>query len=96
MTEWKVLAVIFGTVFLAELGDKTQLATLLFSAEGRVGPWQVFLASAGALVVACAIGVAAGQWVARVINPQSLKLVAGVGFLLIGALTLFSGMKAPA
>lgn len=96
MTEWKMLAVIFGTVFLAEIGDKTQLATMLFSAEGRVGPWRVFAASAAALLLACAIGVAAGQLVAKLVSPQTLKIVAGVGFLAIGAFTLFSGMKAPA
>ena len=96
MTEWKILAVIFGTVFLAEIGDKTQLATLLFSAEGKVGPWQVFLASAAALLLACAIGVVAGQLVAKLVSPQLLKIVAGVGFIAIGAFTLFSGMKATA
>lgn len=93
MTEWKVLAVIFGTVFLAEIGDKTQLATLLFSAEGKVGPWQVFLASAAALLLACAIGVVAGQLVAKVVSPQALKIAAGAGFLLIGAWTLYGGLK---
>ncbi|MCI4567659.1 TMEM165/GDT1 family protein [Lysobacter sp. CFH 32150] len=93
MTEWKVLAVIFGTVFLAEIGDKTQLATLLFSAEGKVGPWQVFVASAAALLLACAIGVVAGQLVAKLVSPQLLKIVAGAGFLLIGAWTLYGGLR---
>lgn len=96
MTELKALAIIFATVFIAELGDKTQLATLLYSAEGKVSPFKVFLASGLALLAACAIGVVAGQWVAKFVNPQTLKLVAGVGFILIGALTLYSGIKTSA
>ena len=51
---------VFLTVFLAELGDKTQLATLLFASDREREPWMVFLASAAALVVAAAIGVACG------------------------------------
>ena len=57
----QAMFIIFATVFLAEIGDKTQLATLLFSAEGKVSPLRVFAASASALVLAAAIGVAAGQ-----------------------------------
>jgi putative Ca2+/H+ antiporter (TMEM165/GDT1 family) len=93
MQELKVLGGIFAVVFLAELGDKTQLATLLFSAEGKVSPWKVFLAAGAALLVATAIGVIAGQAVAKFVSPAALKIVAGVGFLLIGAWTLYSGLK---
>lgn len=93
MGEWKIVAAIFGTVFLAEIGDKTQLATLLFSAQGRVGPWQVFFAAAAALVLACAVGVVAGQLIARFLDPRILKLVAGSAFVLIGAVTLLGAMR---
>lgn len=93
MDQFKVMAGIFAVVFLAELGDKTQLATMLFSAEGKAGPWQVFIASSVALVFAAAIGVMAGQVITKVISPDSLKIMAGVGFLLLGAFTLYSGLR---
>ena len=89
----KVMLLIFATVFIAEIGDKTQLATMLFSAEGKASPMQVVLASAGALVVAAAIGVAAGQVIEKFASPQALKVVAGLGFVAIGAFTLFSAWK---
>lgn len=89
----KVMLLIFATVFIAEIGDKTQLATMLFSAEGKASPMQVFIASAGALVVAAAIGVAAGQVIEKFVSPQALKVVAGAGFIAIGAFTLYSAWK---
>ena len=89
----KAMFLIFATVFIAEIGDKTQLATMLFSAEGKASPMQVFIASAGALVVAAAIGVAAGQVIEKFVSPQALKVVAGVGFVAIGAVTLYSAWK---
>jgi len=87
------MLLIFATVFIAEIGDKTQLATMLFSAEGKASPLQVFLAASAALVVAAAIGVAAGQVLEKFVNPQTLKIVAGLGFVAIGAFTLFSAWK---
>jgi putative Ca2+/H+ antiporter (TMEM165/GDT1 family) len=86
--DWRIFATIFGTVFLAELGDKTQLATMLFSADRPTSKWLVFAASASALVLASAIGVAAGAWLGAQVNPRTLKLVAGAGFVLIGLWTL--------
>jgi putative Ca2+/H+ antiporter (TMEM165/GDT1 family) len=62
--DWKVFATVFGTVFLAELGDKTQLATMLFASKSTGGLWMVFSAAAAALVLTTAIGVAAGAAVA--------------------------------
>ena len=90
----KAMLVIFVAVFLAEIGDKTQLATMLFSAEGKVSPLRVFIASASALVLAAAIGVVAGQVIEKFVSPQTLKLIAGIGFIAIGAFTLFSAFKA--
>ena len=89
----KAMLLIFATVFIAEIGDKTQLATMRFSAEGKASPMQVFIASAGALVVAAAIGVAAGQVIEKFVSPQALKVVAGVGFVAIGAFTLYSAWR---
>ena len=84
----KVLATIFGSVFLAELGDKTQLATLLFAADAQVSKLTVFLAASAALVVATGIGVLAGGLVSQIVSPTTLKVVAGAGFVAIGIWTL--------
>lgn len=88
------LLAIFVTVFLAELGDKTQLATLLFAAERQQRPIFIFLAAAAALVTATAVAVALGTLAERYLAMIPLKLIAGLGFLAIGAWTLwdhFSG-----
>ena len=87
---WKTFATVFVTVFVAEIGDKTQLATLLFSADKQVSKWAVFAGSALALTAAAAIGVLVGSQLERFISPKVLKTVAGVGFLAIGAWTLVS------
>ncbi|MEZ4227209.1 MAG: TMEM165/GDT1 family protein [Polyangiaceae bacterium] len=84
----RVFATVFGTVFLAELGDKTQLATLLFAADGKVGKWTVFFASALALVATSAIGVLVGATLSTHVNPKLLNWVAGIGFVGIGIWTL--------
>ncbi len=84
----KLLATVFGTVFLAELGDKTQLATLLFAAKSPAGLWTVFIGASLALVLASAIGVLAGDLVARFVDPRYLSYVAGVGFIAVGIWTL--------
>jgi putative Ca2+/H+ antiporter (TMEM165/GDT1 family) len=88
--DWKVFATVFGTVFLAELGDKTQLATLLFASKGTAGLLTIFIAASAALVLASAIGVAAGAAVAQYVNVRYLSYAAGVGFILIGAWTLYT------
>lgn len=90
--DWKLLAMTFGTVFLAELGDKTQLATLAFSADSRK-PFQVFLASSLALVVVTAIGAAVGGVAARWIPAEWVRRGAAVLFIVIGIVLLASGWK---
>jgi len=77
-------------VFLAELGDKTQLATLLFASDRDRDPWMVFVASAGALVAATAIGVLCGAAAAKYIEGIPIKLIAGLGFVAIGLWTIWS------
>ena len=72
----KTLATVFASVFIAELGDKTQLATLLFAADREVSRWTVFLGASLALVTASAIGVAAGALVAEYVNPRQLHYIA--------------------
>lgn len=86
--ELKVFSTVFAAVFIAELGDKTQLATMLFAADKEVRKWTVFLGASAALVVATAIRVIAGTLLSEFINEKHLNYLAGAGFILIGALTL--------
>lgn len=87
--DWKIFLAVFGTVFVAEMGDKTQLATLLFAAREDANLFAVFVAASAALVLTTAIGVFAGAVAANYLNPRYLSYVAGVGFMLIGAWTLW-------
>lgn len=82
------LVVMFFTIFVAEFGDKTQLATVLFASERRVPAIFVFAASAGALVAGAALAVVIGATVGRHLQAGPLKLVAGAGFIAIGVWTL--------
>jgi putative Ca2+/H+ antiporter (TMEM165/GDT1 family) len=86
----KTLAIVFGTIFVAELGDKTQLATLLFAADKEVSRWIVFLGASAALVLTSAIGVLAGGLVSQVVSPRHLSIVAGIGFIAIGLWSLWT------
>lgn len=87
------LASIFAVVFLAELGDKTQLATLLFASDRDQNPMMVFLAAAGALVLATGLAVLAGNYGARHLEALPLKLYAGIGFLAIGGWSVFEHFR---
>ena len=86
--DWKVLTTVFVAVFIAELGDKTQLATMLFAADREVSRWTVFLGASAALVVAAGVGVLAGGLVAQYISEKAMHYIAGAGFILIGAWAL--------
>jgi putative Ca2+/H+ antiporter (TMEM165/GDT1 family) len=88
--DWKIFLTVFAAVFIAELGDKTQLATKLFAADKEVSKYTVFLAASAALVVASAFGVLAGSLLSEYINEKYLHYVAGVGFIIIGAFTLYN------
>jgi putative Ca2+/H+ antiporter (TMEM165/GDT1 family) len=85
----KVFLTIFAAVFIAELGDKTQLATMLFAADKAVSKWAVFFAASAALVVASALGVLAGSLLSAYISEKLLSYIAGTGFIVIGAWTLY-------
>jgi len=87
---WTVFLTIFASVFIAELGDKTQLATMLFAADKEVSKYTVFFAASAALIVASAMGVLAGSLLAEYINEKFLHYVAGVGFIGIGVFTLYN------
>ncbi len=84
----KTFTSVFITVFLAEIGDKTQLATMLFAADSQVNNWHVFLASSCALVVAAGIGVFAGALLGKYVSEHTLRYVAGAGFIAIGIWTI--------
>lgn len=87
---WKSFATVFSAVFLAELGDKTQLAALSFSAAGH-RPWVVFGASVAALAAVTGIGVLFGGFLTRVVSPETLQRGAAVLFILIGIWMLWKG-----
>ena len=88
--DWKLALTVFATVFLAELGDKTQLATLLFATDKEVSKWTVFLGASLALVATSAIGVLAGSWISDHISAKTLHYIAGAGFIIIGVWTLWN------
>lgn len=85
---------IFITVFLAELGDKTQLATMLFATEGQHKPWVVFAAASLALIASTAIAVLLGTFAEKHLATLPLKLIAGTGFMLVGGWTIMEHFKA--
>jgi putative Ca2+/H+ antiporter (TMEM165/GDT1 family) len=87
---WKAFGSVFITVFLAEIGDKTQLATMLFAADAKSNKWIIFAGSALALILAAAIGVLVGAQIERFVSPRTLKIVAGIGFIAIGVWTIVS------
>lgn len=86
--ETKHFLAIFATVFIAELGDKTQLATLLFAADREVNKRFVFAAASVALIAATALSVLAGQFIGVHLNERYLRYAAGAGFIAIGLWTL--------
>ena len=86
--DFKVLATVFASVFVAELGDKTQLATMLFASDKETSKMTVFVGAALALIVTSAIGVLAGAAVSQYVSEKTLKYLAAVGFIAIGVWTL--------
>ena len=86
--ELKVFFTVFAAVFIAELGDKTQLATMLFAADKEVSKWTVLFGASVALVFATVIGVIARTLLAEYINEKYLNYLAGAGFIFLGAFTL--------
>ena len=81
--DWKLLLSTFGAIFVAELGDKTQLATLSLS-SGSSSRWTIFAGAALALVCTSALGVLGGDIVARFVSPVWIRRLAGVLFIAMG------------
>ena len=90
--DFPLLLSTFLTVFLAELGDKTQLATVAISGTSN-RPLAVFIGSSSALVLASLIGAIAGGSMANVVPAEVLQLIASVGFLVIGLRLLWPMLK---
>ncbi len=86
--DFKVLSTVFTVIFIAELGDKTQIATMLFAADKDVSKLTVFLGSSLALILASAVGVLAGGIISHFISEKHLHYVAGLGFIVIGIWTV--------
>jgi len=89
----KILLPIFFSIFLAELGDKTQLATLLFATNQSLSRLSVFVASSAALVLSSLLTILVNDQVARLVSPVTLQLVAGLGFIAID-LWMLVGLRA--
>ncbi|XGV98405.1 MAG: TMEM165/GDT1 family protein [Leptolyngbya sp. BL-A-14] len=89
---WKVFGSTFITIFLAELGDKTQVATLLMSAESH-SPWSVFAGAAIALLTTSLLGVLVGQWLSSRVSPKTLDTAAGIMLALLSLWLLWDVVK---
>jgi putative Ca2+/H+ antiporter (TMEM165/GDT1 family) len=83
--DWKVFLATFGTVFLAEMGDKTQLAALTMTAETRA-PLSVLIGASLALFTATLIGVAVGGLISQWVAQEWIKRLAGAAFIVIGTI----------
>lgn len=90
---WKLFAVTFASIFLAELGDKTQLATISFTADNVKFKWIVFFAAAAALVFTTFIGVFFGHIITKLVSPKLIKIIAAVLFIIIGGIMLYGAAK---
>ena len=78
----------FTTIFIAELGDKTQIATLMLSAESGK-PIVVFLGSSLALISSSVVGVLIGKWLSKKISPSKFALFTGALMIIISALLAY-------
>ncbi|HMG75690.1 MAG TPA: TMEM165/GDT1 family protein [Pyrinomonadaceae bacterium] len=85
--DWRVMLTTFGVIFLAEMGDKTQIAAMTMAAEKK-RPWEVFIATSLALVAVSAIGVIVGSLLSQYLPLEWIKRVAGAAFIVIGVLIL--------
>ena len=84
---WTIFSSTFITIFLAEMGDKTQLATLLISAESQ-SPWMVFAGAAAALIATSLLGVIIGHWLSKHLSPKTMETAAGILLLFISVMLL--------
>lgn len=84
---WRILLTTFGVIFLAEMGDKTQLAAMTMAAQSKQ-PWMVFIGASLALTCVSAIGIIVGGVIGNYLSLEWIRRCAAVSFILIGILIL--------
>lgn len=92
---WQLILSTFISVFVAELGDKTQLATMSLAGgnAGASSKWAVFIGASLALVASVAVAVVAGELVTRVVSPSWLRRIAGTIFIILGVMYWVSELR---
>jgi len=91
--EMRLFFTVFATVFIAEIADKTQIATMLYATNAPQSRLTVFLGSALALTLASALAVLVGAALSHVIHPRILSWVAGTAFITVGVWTIVRGIS---
>ena len=91
--DWKLLLTVFGTTFLAELGDKTQLATLSFACANK-HPLTIFLGGSLALICTTLLAVLVGAGLQRVVPVKAMHVIASAAFIVIGVILLAKSLRA--
>ncbi len=86
----RLFATVFSTIFIAELGDKTQLATLLYASDSAHAKLTVFAAAAAVLIVTSGVAVLAGGIISEYVSPKIIRWVAGLGFIAVGVWVLLA------
>ncbi len=89
--DWKLVLTAFGTLFLAELGDKTQLAVFTMASQHQK-PWPIFLGASAGLVVVTALGAFFGGFITKFVPTQVLQVAAGLLFVGIGISVLWTAV----
>jgi putative Ca2+/H+ antiporter (TMEM165/GDT1 family) len=87
------LLIVFTSVFIAEIGDKTQLAAMLFATNSRASKTGVFIAASAALMSSTLLAVLVGGSISKFIGESTLKVAAGIGFIVVGIWTLISAYR---
>lgn len=91
--DWRIVASTFALIFLAELGDKTQLAAMAAATTGERATWSVFLGASVALVLSTLVAVLCGEALTRVVPESTIKIIAGLLFLCFGGWILWSALR---
>ena len=86
----RLFATVFSTIFIAELGDKTQLATLLYASDSAHAKLTIFAAAAAALIVTSGMAVLAGGIISEYVSPKIIRWIAGLGFIAVGVWVLLA------
>jgi uncharacterized membrane protein len=87
---WKIFFLTFGSIFLAELGDKTQLATISFTADNVKYKWIVFISASLALILTSFLGVFFGHLLTKFVSQKIIRICAGILFIIIGIVLLYN------